>query len=240
MLRCSKYAFGPNRLHYCGPDRNAQLLAHIAEGESDPTLARMLSGFETMYPYLVHIAAANRIKDPLDDRVVEAYWIGNALLARVDKGLFYRHLVEGLRLKDKLDPYSFALVEKKVGEGAVPHHSFHVFDVWKRMGYAEREHSLENMDDCRVSWGAVTAVSGPFVSVMRSPLVREEGKIFLGNAVPVRMMRRLESDQEIEELRPGDIVTMHWRVLCERISKRQAAALRAYTLRHLALMNETL
>lgn len=114
ILRCSRYAFGPNQLHYCGPDRNSQLFAHIKEEVVDPDLTRILSQFETMYPYLVHIAAANRIKDPLDDRVVEAYWIGNALLDRVSKSDFYWHLVDGLSLKKKLGK-SFALVEEKIG-----------------------------------------------------------------------------------------------------------------------------
>ncbi|OGC70735.1 MAG: hypothetical protein A3D65_05780 [Candidatus Lloydbacteria bacterium RIFCSPHIGHO2_02_FULL_50_13] len=239
ILRCSRYAFGPNRLHYCGPDRNSQLYANIKEGAVDPDLTRILSQFDTMYPYLVHIAAANKIKDPLDDRVVEAYWIGNALLDRVDKQLFYRHLVEGLNLKKKLGS-SFALVEEKIGQGAVPHHSFHVLDIWQRTGHIEREHTLESMDECRVSWGVVESVSGPFVSVFRDPLLYIDKKLSLGLPRPVRYARKLESDYEIEQLKQGDIVSIHWGVICERITPKQATALKKYTVRHIALANLTL
>jgi hypothetical protein len=33
ILRCSRYSFGPNRLHYCGPDQNVELRALIEAGE---------------------------------------------------------------------------------------------------------------------------------------------------------------------------------------------------------------
>lgn len=239
ILQCSRYAFGPNRLHYCGPDSNSQLYANIKESAVDPDLTRILSQFETMYPYLRHIAAANHVQDPLDARCVEAYWIGNELLDHVDKQLFYEHLVDGLGLKKKLGK-SFAIVEDKVGLGAVPHHSFHVLDIWQRTGRVEREHTLESMDDCLVSTGVVESVSGPFISVARVPLLYENRKLLLGAPVTRRYARKLESDYEIEQLKQGDIVTIHWGVICERISARQAAMLRKYTQHHITLANLTI
>lgn len=239
ILRCARYAFGPNRLHYCGPDQNGQLRANINEGAVDPDLDRMLSQFETMYPYLVHIAQANHISDPFDERVVEAYWIGNALLDRVSKRDLYAHLVDGLQLKKKLGT-SFALIEEKVGEGALPHHSFHVFDIWKRTGATEREHTLENMDACRVSWGSVTSAHGPFIDVEVAPLLYTEGKLVLGAPLSRRYVRKLESDYDIEQLNAGDLVTIHWGVVCERITPHQLRALKKYTLHHLAIANKTL
>src|SRR3989304_3467125 len=107
LLRAGRYAFGPNRLHYCGPDANAEILAHIREGVADPGLAKLLSAFQTMYPSLLHIAHANDIKDPFNERVVEAYWVGNELLENISQKQFYRHLREGLRLKDRLGGKAF-------------------------------------------------------------------------------------------------------------------------------------
>lgn len=239
MLRSARYAFGPNRLHYCGPDRNTQLFANITEGAVDPDLLGMLTRFETMYPYLHHIAAANHIADPFDPRVVEAYWIGNELLDRVDKRLFHAHLVDGLQLKKKLGS-SFALIEGKVGRGALPHHSFHVFDVWKRTGAVEREHTLASIDSCRVSWGEVLSVSGPTIMVSVASLFYDGNTLALGEPLPRRFVRQLESDYEIEQLAAGDIVTIHWGVICERITPRQLRALKKYTMHHLAIANETL
>lgn len=238
ILRCSRYAFGPNRLHYCGPDRNSELFAHIENNETDPDLTKTLSQFETMYPYLVHIATANHIADPFDPRVVEAYWIGNTLLDRIEKHSFYTHLIDGLGLKKKLGA-SFALVGSKVGDGALPHHSFHVFEVWKRTGHVEREHTLAAMDDCRISWGEVVKVSGPSIFVSVAPLLEVGGKLALGMPVEKKYLRQLESDYDIEQLRPGDFVTIHWNIICERITKDQRDRLKKYTLRHLAIANET-
>lgn len=239
ILRSARYAFGPNRLHYCGPERSREVKDYISEGESDGGLREILSQFETMYPYLRHIAHANRIADPLDERVVEAYWIGNAFLERVDKSEFHRHLAEGLGLKKKFGDKGFSLMEEKVGEGALPHHSFHVLDVWKRDGTGAREFSLEAIDECRVSWGTVVSAVGPVVTVRSEPLVMVEGKLALGVARERRLIRELESEYDIEQLKTGDIVSIHWGIICEALTPRQVADLQKYTLHHLALMNRT-
>jgi len=56
ILRCSRYAFGPNRLHYCGPDANSEIRSYIDEDATDPGLEKLMSQFQTMFPYLRHIA----------------------------------------------------------------------------------------------------------------------------------------------------------------------------------------
>ncbi|MFA5830794.1 MAG: DUF6390 family protein [Candidatus Paceibacterota bacterium] len=240
ILRCSRYAFGPNRLHYCGPDKNREIFSHISEKEEGEGLSELLSQFETMYPYLRHIAEANKIKDPLDDKVVEAYWIGNALLDRIPKQKLYEHLRDGLQLKNKLGAKSFELVAEKIGQGALPHHSFHVLDIWKRTGHSLREHSLENISECLVSVGAVMSVSGPFIIVKTEPLLYENGKLFLGLATEKKLLRRLESDYDIEQLKKGDLVSIHWSVICEKITKRQAENLKRYTQHHIDIANQTI
>lgn len=240
ILRCSRYAFGPNRLHYCGPDANQEILAYIREGASDPGLTSLMRNFATMFPYLSTIAAASGIRDPFDDRVVEAYWIGNDLLENVGKQRLWRHLAEGLEMKKRLDQRSFELVEDKIAKGAVPHHSFHVLDIWKRTGHLPIAQTLESMDECRVSWGRVLAVDGPKVAVETEPLLMTGGKLALGQPVKRTIIRALESLSDIEQLEPGQIVSIHWGVPCEVITPEQAAALRKYTVRHLELANLTI
>jgi hypothetical protein len=56
VLRCSRYAFGPNRLHFCGPDANREIWDYVNEGFTDFGLQKLLRGFETLYPYLDRIA----------------------------------------------------------------------------------------------------------------------------------------------------------------------------------------
>ncbi len=240
ILRCSRYAFGPNRLHYCGPDANREIAAYMEHDASDPGLQSLLVAFRTMYPYLRLIAQANGIRDPFDDRVVEAYWIGNGLLEAVGKRPFHRHLAEGLDMKRKMDGRSFDLVAEKLGLGAMPHHSFHVLDIWKRTGRLDIAHTLESMQACRISWGTVTAVDGPSITVESEPLAYEGGKLLLGPPAKRTVRRTLQSLSDIDLVKPGDVITMHWDVPCEVVTKAQARALRAYTLRHIALANLTI
>jgi len=103
-LLAARYAFMPNKLRYCGGDNNANLFDHVVAGESDPDLKNLLEEFATMFPYLKFIAQANKIADPFNYRVVEAYWLGNDLLENVSMNKFYDHLKEGHRLKDKFKP----------------------------------------------------------------------------------------------------------------------------------------
>jgi len=239
MLRAGRYAFGPNRLHYCGPERPLELKDRIITKGADEGLRDILTQFEAMYPYLLHIARANNIADPLDERVVEAYWVGNALLEHVTKDAFYVHLADGLSLKKKYGT-SFEDITRHIGRGALPHHSFHVFDVWKKGEEIREADRLNSIDECRVSWGEVTDISGPFITIMTPRLIIIDGKLALGVPEPRRLVRALESEYEIEQIVPGNILTVHWGVACEVISPKQLANLKHYTLRHIALANQEL
>jgi len=240
ILRCSRYAFGPNRLHYCGPDKNSEIKAYINEGAKDAGLEHLISKFQTLYPYLKYIARTNNIKDPFDGRVVEAYWLGNNMLEKIDQKSFYRHLLEDHKIKHKMGGKSFTIVEDKIGKGAVPHHSFHVFNVWKRTGHDDREHTLESMDECRVSWGKVIEIDGPFVTVSTEPLLYTDKKLFIGTPIKRKLVRRLEAEYDIEQITVGNFVSIHWGVICEVITEEQILNLKKYTLRNLTLANQTL
>lgn len=239
VMRCARYAFGPNRLHYCGPDKAGEMKGQLDDGKADRGVREMLQAFETLYPYLTHIARANRIADPLDARVVEAYWVGNALLENVSKNDLYWHLVDNLAMKKRFGS-GFRSVEGKIAKGALPHHSFHVLDVWKRMEEATLPAAIESMSECRVSSGVVTSVSGPFVTVKTERIEYRDGALMFSRPYERRLVRHLESEYDIERLKPGDTVAIHWGVIAEILSKRQARDLRRYTLRHLALANDEL
>ncbi|MFH1188524.1 MAG: DUF6390 family protein [bacterium] len=241
FLRCSRYAFGPNRLHYCGPDKNQEIFSYIQEGKKDAGLKALLIQFKTMYPYLCHIAQSNRIDDPFDDRVVEAYWLGNELLGNIDKQAFYTYLIDDLKIKKNIGTKEFSYIEQKIGKGAVPHHSFHVLDIWRRThGFEERAHTFESLDECRISWGKVTDVEGPYITVDTERIEYNNGNMFLSLPVQKKLIRKLESEYDIEQLQKGDYVSIHWGVICEKINETQFKNLKKYTVRHITLANQTL
>lgn len=240
VLRCTRYAFGPNRLHYCGPDANREILHYLEQDHSDAGLKTLLSQFQTMYPYLRRIADSNNIRDPFDDRVVSAYWLGNDLLENVSKKELYDHLADDHNLKKRLDGKSFSRVADSIGKGAIPHHSFHVFAIWKRTGHVVQAHTVESMDACRVSAGKVLAVSGPFLTVSVKPLMMHEGKLALGEPIQKRIIRHFEAREDIEQVKIGDIVSIHWDVPCEVITSQQATLLERYTKESIVLANQIL
>ena len=83
----ARYAYSPNRLGLCGPDDAESLFGEATTGGDERELRRLAQGFEGAYPYLELIARANGLPDPLDARVVDAYWLGSPLLERVTPGL---------------------------------------------------------------------------------------------------------------------------------------------------------
>src|SRR3989344_166268 len=126
-LLAARYAFMPNKLRYCGGDKNSEIFGYVAENASDQGLKELLEEFATMYPYLKLIAASNKIANPFDYKVVEAYWLGNDLLTNVDMKNFYRYLIDEQKLKAKFKPKLLEKIFGKIILGAKPHHSWHVF-----------------------------------------------------------------------------------------------------------------
>lgn len=234
--RFIRYAFMPNKLRYCGGDDNRTLFEYATENTIDGGLRPLLTKFTGALPYLKLIARANNIADPFDERVVEAYWIGNELLAHVEVHQLYDTLTErfGKQLQGKTRDW----VLSKAPAGARPHHNFHVFDIHSRVG--ELQNTLETMDNCRVSWGKVVRVEGAELVVERQPLMLEEGKLVLGHPETTRVLRQVDSRGFADSAAPGDWVSIHWGWVCEVLPPKQQASLAHYTGYHIKIANQTI
>ncbi|MGA7671775.1 MAG: DUF6390 family protein [Nitrolancea sp.] len=236
QLRFIRYGFMPNRLRYCGGDDNRTLFEYGIENVVDGGLQPLLKTFTGALPYLKLIARENGIADPFDARVVDAYWIGNDLLQRVEVRQLYDALKE--RFGKQLQGKTLDLVLSKAPAGARPHHNFHVFDVHTHAG--QLEHSLETMDQCRVSWGKVTEVVGPELVVQRKSLLLEQGKLVMGDESRTTVVRQIEGHGFADDAKVGDWVSLHWGWVCEVLNEHQHANLVRYTDYHLKLANETI
>ncbi|MFQ6026662.1 MAG: DUF6390 family protein, partial [Dehalococcoidia bacterium] len=203
-LLFSHYALMPNRLGYCGGSDSRAMLEYCEANQADLGLEDLIKQFQAAYPYLQFIAKSNEINNPLDPRVVEAYWVGNPLLDRVDMRDFRGFIAEkfGPRVSSK----ALDLLIGKAPVGARPHHSFHVLDVSMRTG-ALRE-SLEDLDRCRISWGQVDRVEGDTVLVSYQPLVFRQGLLTLGDSVERRAFYRMEGKGYLAVPNPGDCVSL--------------------------------
>lgn len=233
-LVAARYGFPPNRLELCGPSESRAILDYLAARTSDRGLEEILKQFAGAYPYLSFIAASNGISDPFDPRVVDAYWVGNDLLNNVRMTDFYRHLEE--RFQKRAPKKLFQAVLGQIPDGARPHHNFHVFAMPIRTGHVEVAHTVHTMDECRISWGTVTAVMEDELLVERRPLVMRADELILGDS-EIRTVRWRFDGKIVCSAGLGDVVAIHWGCVCDCLTVPQLARLRRETRHHLALAN---
>ena len=233
----ARYAYPPNALGYCGPGDPAALLGAAADGSDLPTLEQLAARFEGAWPYLQLIAACNGIAEPLDARVVEAYWVGNELLERVPPGSL------ATSMDDRFGRRAGAELASIVGAiplGGVAHHSFHVFAVYPWLGLLRAGMvgaPLEVLDRCRIRWGVVEAVTGDQVAVRSRGLWFDGSRLALGVERVEAVRQAADGVGFVAHLVPGDVVSLHWDWICDRLSPRGLHHLRACTARNLAAVN---
>jgi hypothetical protein len=234
----ARYAYPPNELGYCGPD-DASVLLRRGSPTAQAQIAEHARQFEGAWAYLEIIAEAAGIADPLDARVVEAYWIGNELLDHVDQNSLVSTLRE--RFGDQ------------AGASWVPgppHHGFQVFSVYPWVGLLHRgtgDVALSVLQQCRIRWGEVVAIEGDRARVLARPLVLAEGLLDLGPAQEqtaawsIDGRTLLPAEAADGGLAPpvsvGDHIAMHWDWVCDVLSPAQVAQLELHTTEQLARAN---
>jgi len=234
----ARYAFGPNRLGYCGPDAADELIGEATVGGDDRALRELAKGFDGAWPYLELIARSTGIGDPLDRRVVEAYWLGSPLLDRVPTAVFADSLEA--RFRPRLRPDGWRWLAATPGFGAAPIHAFHVLDVFPRVGLlrsGSTDRALETMDACRVRWGRVLERDGDALVVNVVPLELVNGRLALGAARPERIDGWLDSLGFVAGARPGDVISVHWSFACDRLEPTQLRRLVGWTRRQVEVAN---
>ncbi|MFA6525626.1 MAG: DUF6390 family protein [Patescibacteria group bacterium] len=240
IIACARYAYMPNHLGYCGPDENENLIGYIANDEQDDGLKEILTDFQTLKPYLNFIARTNRIPDPFNKQVVEAYWIGNSLLESVSAKQYYKYLTDEFSLQKKIDRKSLQYVYGKLPMGAKPHHSFHVLNIFRRTGHLSINHTVETMDNCCISCGKVIKKSADKLLVEYRPLAIVEGKLAQGEKKQKEILTEVDGQSMETEINAGDLVTFHWNAVCEKITHVQAGNLSFYTNQAISLANLSL
>jgi hypothetical protein len=240
-VRFARYAYGPNRLGYCGPDAAAELLGEASAGGDVRRVRELARGFEGAWPYLELIARSNGITDALDERVVEAYWLGGDLLRAVRPADFARSVED--RFRPRTRPASWRWLATKVPAGAAPVHAFHVLDVFPTVGLlrgGRADDVVATMDNCRIRWGRVRDRVGPDLLVDAVPLELVEGKLRLGAPRAELVRGWLDGLGFVDDVVPGDRVAIHWDWACERLDAQQVANLHDWTVGQLAIANQTI
>ena len=236
-LLFARYAYPPNALGLCGADTPRTLLEYGEARTADAGLAELARTFDGAWPYLRLIADANAIADPLDLRVVEAYWVGNDLLDRVRPADLARH-VEG-RFRGRVGRAREHIVDV-IAAGGVPHHCFHVFAVYPWLGLLRTgtvDEPLHVLDQCRTTPAMVLSVDDETADVLAQPLVWDGTLLRLGSPAHRTVRWRDDGMSFVDRPHPGDLVSLHWDVLCDVITSQAYVALHQVTARSLRAVN---
>jgi hypothetical protein len=234
--RFARFAFPPNDLGYCGPEGHRALFEYGATGVVDAGLRDMARRFEGAWPYLELIAGAHGIADPLDARVVDAYWLGGPLLEGIDLGQVGRSLEDRFRRRAGI---AWSALADSVVAGTRLSHGFHVFVVYPWVGLLRSgsvDQPLRVLDRCRIRWGRVLHVVGTEAIVATRPLTWDGVSLGLGRARP-EAVHLGRDGTNLVWVSPGDAVALHWDWVCERLDRDRLARLRADTSRQLAMVN---
>ena len=240
-IRFARYAYGPNTLGYCGPDAAGELFAQATAGRDLRKLRELAAQFEGAYPYLSLIARSSGRPDPLDAEVVEAYWLGAKLAGEVRPRALGESLDDRFRWRITRDRWRWLAGAAEAG--AAPNHAFHVLDVYPKVGLmrtGEIERVVETMDSCRVRWGRVLERDGESLVVSAVPLELAGGKLRLGASRVERVRGWLDGAGFVDDVRPGDVISIHWDWACERLDAARLAALQQSTAHELQIANATI
>ena len=237
----ARYAYSPNRLGLCGPDDAESLFGEATTGGDDRELRRLAQGFEGAYPYLELIARSNGIADPLDARVVDAYWLGSPLLDRVTPGVFADSL--RTRFRPRLRSATWRWLADAAPMGGMPVHAFHVLDVFPKVGLMRGEQAdrvVETMDSCRVRWGRVLERIGDQLVVNVVPLRLVAGRLEIGPPEVRHVTAWRSGAGFIGDVTAGDVVSVHWDWACDVLSEEALERLVAWTQSQVVVANQTL
>ena len=258
LLLCAKYSSAPNFFGYCGPDENANLIDHLKEKAGDKEVEVILSQFDTLYSYLRLIAAENKIRDPFNQKVVEAYWIGNSLLDNISNRNYAYLLQEKLDLEKKMGGIKFQKVRAKVlSTKFYPHHAFHVFNIFKRMGHVNSNHTLATMDSCRIGWGKIKikserlkvksifvetkqlTISNPSTTSTKlsTSSLRTSQQLVLSKPTIKELMLDYRGKSFLNNLKVGDWVSFHWGYISDVLTPEQVKNLEFYTSKAIEFYN---
>jgi uncharacterized protein DUF6390 len=232
----ARYAYPPNELGYCGPDDPAGLLAASAIGVHSPEIAARARQFDGAWVYLQLLAEAAGIDDPLDARVVAAYWVGGDLLDRLPAARLHERLAE--RFAGQTGGF-WSRLGNDAQLLARAHHSFHVLAVypWAGLLRSGSPVPLSVLDRCRIRWGQVSGVRDDAAVVRSRPLRWDGQRLNLGEEVEETVRRASGGQSLLADVQVGDWVALHFDWICDRLDGGALADLQRASEQQLQLAN---
>lgn len=212
----ARYAYPPNELGYCGPAQTGDFLG-LTSPDAEGEIRSRARQFEGAWHYLEVIASATQIEDPLDSRVVEAYWMGSELLDAIDPD----QLLGELRVRFRGQRGG---TWEQSGARARAHHSFHVFEVYPWASMLRASDSpvpLQVLDQCRIRTGEVEGTDGEHAIVRSRALCWDGHRLGLGAERIERPRWSAAGQGLLASVSAGDLVALHWDWVCDIVTEDQ-------------------
>lgn len=224
----ARYAFAPNELGYCGPADATALFELGVTGQTEAELLPIARRFSGAWPYLVLLAELAGIADPLDARVVRAYWTGSPLLDQIDQRRFGSQLVDFIGTQAG---HYWQHLSAELRPEASPTHGFHVFGVypWSRLLTRAPEQPLRVLDNCRIRWGQVIGSQDGQARVWCRRLTWDGCRLGLGRPGIERVRLAIDGRGFVDEPVAGQWLALHWDWVCDRLSDAQRSDLQRRT-----------
>ncbi len=221
----ARYAFPPNSRGYCG---RRSFIAALKSG-NQRRMEQELKRFTAHYGYLSLIARAND-KKPFDLDVVRAFWTGNRLLGNVPPEAVRSFIPTIIK-----NPARAERLARNLPAGITAHHSFN--PLYVNFATDKVARSVKNYDSCCVASGLVLSLSPDSALVRRHSVARKAGRLAL-----VQKNERVAlvkgGVRFVGALKKGDMVSIHWGMAIERLAPQQSAALKKYTQKNIAAVND--
>lgn len=229
-----RFSYITNALKYCGPDDGHKdfhkyILSHDAVLKGG--LRENIKKFEALYPYLKFIAEKTG-KDYMDYDVVEAYWMGNELLDQFNcedmKGLVRLLMKRGLP-----ETLGKQLIDN-MPTSAFPFHTFHVLYIGVGNVTGHVKSTVQNMDNCRISYGKISEIFGTQLIVDTDMLTTENDRVTLKRNETKTVVYIPEL---LQGIKINDYVALHWGFACKKLDEREIRNIEKYTTKAILSKN---
>ncbi len=226
VVMCSRFAFSPD----LGSDAEA-LYTYVINKKDDEGAKAIIKKY-SVYTMLRLISGKN-LCDAFDPRVIEAYWLGNDLLAKIgseELGLIIKNY--GWVINKEVDKLIFGNMQLPIDQRMAPHHSLSVLLGAMRM----KEYSpdiIEQINNSLIMWGNVKEVHQDSLLVLRSQLVKQDTF-----AIEENKEESVSYDPAfVGPVQQNDVVAIHHGMVVTPLQLMQLAALKRYTERNITVFN---
>jgi hydrogenase maturation factor len=230
LTLCAIYAYPPNSKNYCGTKGYFKALQRwLKERDNREELEAELEKFNVHIAYLDFIASKTK-KKRFDIENARAFWIGGKALESFNKksmSIFIRELLKSDRTRVK------KLIDI-LPSGLTPHHSFN--SLFVNFVTKKVNKNVKNYDMCCITPAKITSLGKTIATGIRTTINIRNGKLVFIDK-PSKMIIEKNGVRLVDKIKIGDIVTVHWGMVVEKISAKQRDILMKYTRKNMDAVN---